>query len=243
MSKLSKWLRVSLERASRFFLPTGKIVCIEDIAPKLKKIVLRGDFTHLPFTPGLVVKCRIGKLQFRQFTLSRFDKASGSCELLIYLQNDSKAAAWVTGLKSGDQLRLFGWAARLRYQPDFTGHVAFGDETSIGLLQSIGEQALRQSQPFLCLVELDKMHHSWPELLQFGEVMIVEKSMEYPAKEAIEKIVLPGAAFRQRWAGAAFYLSGRSGSIQAVKKTLLSLGISPRNIQAQSYWKDPRVSV
>lgn len=220
----------------------GTIEQIETIAPNLKRLHIHGNFNKLRIRPGDSMRLCIAAANYRHYTIAGFNKEKETCEVLVYHHSSGKAGAWLQNSIPGDTLILKIKKARrhlnLRFNPVFKQHFLFGDESSLGILQYIKSQADLYNHACLCLVELDQQHRYWPDLLLLGETMVVEKSNEDPAKEAIEQINLPGKIFKKRWAEAAFYLSGRSGSILALQKALYALGIPKRNIQIQPYWVD-----
>lgn len=240
MPKLFRCIQSYLAKQPFKGTSTGIIHNIHSVAPQLKKITLKGSFDNFRLRSGDTLHLQVAGSGLRAYTISQIDLNKGLIEILVYLQGYGKTSKWFRKLLVGDQLSLFRRNNQFRFQPGFTRHFAFGDETSLGWLKSFKEQASQLQHPYLCLVELEKGHQSWPELLKLEDVMVVEKSNEQPARAAIEKIELPGEVFKQHWADAAFYLSGNSRSVQAFKKSLLDLGIPSKNIHAAAFWKSSR---
>lgn len=238
MPKLFKCIQEYAAKKPFFRSSTGIIHNIHSVAPQLKRITLKGSFDKFSLRTGDTLHLQIAGRGLRAYTISQMDLNKGLIEILVYLQGYGNTSQWFRKLLVGDQLHLFRRNNRLKFQPGFTQHFAFGDETSLGWLQSFKEQASRMQHDYLCLVELEKGHQSWPGLLQLEDVMVVEKTNAEPARAAIEKIQLPGEVFKQRWSNAAFYLSGNSKSVQAFKKSLIDLGIPSKNIQSAAFWKN-----
>ena len=236
MPKIFRCLQEYLAKQPFIKTSTGIIQHIHSVAPQLKRITLKGSFEHFSLRKGDTLHLQVAGKGLRAYTISQMDLNKGLIEILVYLQGQGNTSQWFRKLLVGDQLHLFRRSNRLNFQPGFAQHFAFGDETSLGWIQSFKEQATRLQHPYLCLVELEKGHQSWPELLKLEDVLVVEKSIVDPAKAAIEKIRLPGEVFKQRWSNAAFYLTGHSKSVQAFKKSLLDLGIPAKNIQSVAFW-------
>lgn len=237
MPRIPKWLGDTIETVfSRMITPVD-IIGVEYLLPALKKIVMKGDFSKMHFTPGNVIEFRVTDIEFRHYTVSAFDKERQTCEMLIYLHDRGVGSKWAQNLKAGDRIGLMGPTSRIKYKIDYEAHFIFGDETSIGLMQFIVKETERHGHSYYCLAELNELNHRWLETLGIS-AHIVEKEYAPAAKCAVEAIIEKPAGSWAQWSSAAFYLTGRAKSIQAVRKALVARGIAMKNIFTEPYWAE-----
>jgi len=237
MPHIPKWLGDTIETVFSRMITPVEVSGVEYFLPDLKKIVMKGDFSKLNFLPGNVIEFRVTATEFRHYTVSAFDKAQQTCEMLIYLHDRGVGSKWAQNLKTGDKLGLMGPTSRIKYKTDHKAHFIFGDETSVGLMQFMAKEAGRRGHSYHCLAELDESNCRWLEALDIP-ACVVSKEYEPAARPAVEAIAARPADFWQQWSNAAFYLTGRAKSIQAVRKALVAQGIAMKNIFTEPYWAE-----
>jgi len=237
MPRIPKWLGDTMEVVFNGMIHPVEGSSVEYLSLNLKKIVMAGDLSGTKFTPGNVIEFRVNDHEFRHYTASRFDRQQGVCEMLVYLHGKGEGSRWAESIKAGDRLKMMGPGGKINYRYAHSHHFVFGDETSLGLFACLKEAALENDHPLYCLAELEENYSGWPELVHVP-AEVVGKSFATPALPATEKISALGGLFWQEWRDAAFYLTGRARSIQAVRKELLSQGVSMKNIQTEPYWAE-----
>ena len=123
--------------------------------------------------------------------------------------------------------------AKLKFDINANDHFVFGDETSLGLMQSMYRAAEAQDTTCECLVELDSNHIAWTDLVDIP-IHPVAKSPKGKAVTALPEV----DCFLQRSDRhkTAFYLTGNAKSIQVIRKHLVNSGITASQIQSDPYW-------
>lgn len=237
MPRMPKWLGDTIETVFSRMITPAHVTGVEYFLPELKKIVMKGDFSKMDFIPGNVIEFRVTDTEFRHYTVSAFDKEQQTCEMLIYLHDRGVGSKWAQGLKAGDRVGLMGPTSRIKYKNDYDAHFIFGDETSVGLMQFMAQEALWRGHNYYCLAELDEPNRRWLEALGVT-AHVVEKSYEPAAEGAVRAIAAQPDGFWKTWNHAAFYLTGRAKSIQAVRKALTAQGIAMKNIFTEPYWAE-----
>ncbi|ANH80482.1 hypothetical protein A8C56_05290 [Niabella ginsenosidivorans] len=242
MPRIPKWLGDTMETVfSRMIIPV-EVTGTEYLFPDLKRVIMEGDFTKARYAPGNVIEFRVTDTDFRHYTLSAFDREKGICEMLVYLHGRGVGSNWAATLKVGSRARLMGPGGKIKYKEAATRHFVFGDETSVGLMECITREAMKRGHTCYCLAELDPPHHSWTHRLGF-QAVTVEKDYEPAARYAAESIAAMDAAFWQQWKDAAFYITGRAKSIQAVRRVLVQKGITLKNILTEPYWAEGKTGL
>lgn len=237
MTKAPKWLGDTMEVVYQRFMYETVITNVEYLDEKLKRVRFEGDFRKIKFMPGNVVKVRVNDTEYRHYTLSAFDAKTGFCEIVFYLHGLGPGSNWAEGLKMGDRAKLLGPGGKLYYSENRVNHFLFGDETSLGWMKCMEEEAERRGEFFFGFAELDESHHDWAERLG-SSVKIVGKSSEFPAQPVIDIVKEWEEDFWLTAVDTVFYLTGRTKSIQAFRKFLLSKGISSKKIKTEPYWAD-----
>lgn len=213
-------------------------------AGHLKKIRFEGDFSKIsrPFIPGNVIEFRISDTEFRHYTPSFFDPAGGECEVWFYLHGKGPGSRWVEKLREGDALKLLGPGGKLRFDDQADRHLCFGDETSLGLLKCISEEASRRNSACRCIAELDTAHREWPGLLELNCIS-VSKNPVTIAGESMNRIDEWLTGNGADPSGTAFYLTGNAKSIQTLKKHLLDKGFQNKRIHTEPYWAEGKAGL
>ncbi|SJN22610.1 Oxidoreductase FAD-binding domain protein [Sphingobacterium sp. JB170] len=209
---------------------------------ELKHVRFEGDFSasKRKFRPGNVIEFRINETEFRHYTPSLFDHGRGVCDVLFYLHGMGPGSDWAATLKKGDGLKLLGPGGKLKFDINANDHFVFGDETSLGLMQSMYRAAEAQDTTCECLVELDSNHIAWTDLVDIP-IHPVAKSPKGKAVTALPEV----DCFLQRSDRhkTAFYLTGNAKSIQVIRKHLVNSGITASQIQSDPYWVEGKTGL
>jgi len=240
MPRIPKWFGNAMETVFSGMIHPVTVTKTEFLDEKLLKVCFQGDFSKINFIPGNVIEFRVSDNEFRHYTPSVFDVEHGVCEILFYLHDGGIGSNWVTQLSANDCIKLIGPGGKINYNEKLKHHFFFGDETSLSLFYCMKNAVLKNNQTYLCVLEMDEEHEDWPG--QLGILAdIVPKSHNDPAKAAIIKIEDLQHDIRSHdpfWEDIVFYLTGRAKSIQAVRKVILSWGISTKRIQTEPYWAE-----
>ena len=138
---------------------------------------------------------------------------------------------WVRALQVGDAVQLFGPRASLDIARISGPVVVLGDETSIGLTYAIQNQYPQRA--LLSLLEVNTKANTAAVLAQLG-VGTVELFERREDGEHLRELEQHLAALSQ--SEATFVLSGQAGSIQALRRTLKSLGVPGARLPTKAYW-------
>ncbi len=239
MPKVPKWMANAMESLFSGSYHPVRVTAIEDLADGLRKVRFEGDFSKSKkeFIPGNVIEFRISDTEFRHYTPSYFDQRAGICEVWFYLHDKGPGSKWVKSLKPGHELKLLGPGGKIKYDAAALHHIAFGDETSLGLFDCLSAEAKKQGHSFLGIAELDDANRPWSKL-PGGDVVSVSKSDDAKGISAIARL--------DKWLqnqpvsreATAFYLTGNARSIVAVKKYLLDKGFKNAQVQTEPYWSE-----
>lgn len=238
MPKVPKWMANAMESLFSGSYHPVHISKTDYLTPSFKKVTFEGDFSKLsrPFIAGNVIEFRINDTEFRHYTPSYFNSEEGVCEVLFYLHGKGPGSQWVSRLEKGDRTKLLGPGGKIRFDQQAARHLCFGDETSLGLLKCLSDEAAQKNAECRCIAELDPAHQEWPALAGLA-CLTADKSPQAPAAGAIDSL----AAFDL--SDTAFYLTGNAKSIQAVKKYLAEKGVQSKRIQTEPYWAEGKTGL
>lgn len=237
MPSVPKWLADAMEKLSNGFYTPVTVSHIHYPAPALKLVRFEGNFSQLQFIAGKVVEFRVSDTDYRHYTPSFFDSDKGICEVLFYLHQQGPGSSWADSLQVGNRLKMIGPGGKMSYQPAFSRHMVFGDETSLGLMEALHQAITGGKQDCLCLAELELAHFSWAGHIQ-APLVTVEKSHDNAATHAIGWL---GQCHHTVWLNrdqTFFYLTGQARSIQQLNRFLTTSGVSSKQIKTCPYWAE-----
>ncbi|ODS86420.1 MAG: oxidoreductase [Cytophagaceae bacterium SCN 52-12] len=239
MPKVPKWMANAMESLFSGSYHPVQVTAVEDLASGLRKVCFEGDFSKSKkeFVAGNAIEFRINDTEFRHYTPSHFNQEAGVCEVWFYLHDKGPGSKWVIGLKPGQQLKLLGPGGKIKYDAKASCHVAFGDETSLGLFECLSAEARKQGHSFVGIAELDNANRPWAKVPD-GNVVSTPKNDQEKGSYAIvelNKWLQNQAPERET---IVFYLTGNAKSIVALKKSLLDQGFKSAQIQTEPYWSE-----
>ena len=236
MPKLPSWLANTVEK-----LISNKIVQVEVLEAKMlshniKSVTFKGDFYETEFIPGMEILFRVNANEYRHYTVSRFNREDQTCEVIFYLNRRGPGNAFAENIQCGDQLKLIIDKARVKYNNGSSQHFFFGDETSIGLYESLGKKAVEMDEEYFGILELDEENF---EALNCIKLLIdaVPVDKNTPAERAIQWMENMHPKCWEMWQYATFYLTGRAKSVQQFKKYLKQRGVGFNQIITMPYWE------
>jgi len=240
MPKLPSWLANTVEK-----LISNKIYQVEVLETKMlstdiKCVTFKGDLTGANPIPGNEVLFRVNANEYRHYTLSQFDDNNETCEVIFYLNKQGPGNNFAINIQKGDLLKLIVDKARVKYNNSSSQHFFFGDETSIGLYESLGKKAVEMDEEYFGILELNGENF---EALDHIKLLIdaVEANKSAPAQNAIQWMENMHPKCWEMWKYATFYLTGRAKSVQNFKKYLKQKGVGFNQIITMPYWEVGRV--
>lgn len=233
MPKVPKWMANAMESLFSGSYHPVRVTAVDYRTDDLKNVRFEGNFSKLskPFIAGNVIEFRVTDTEFRHYTPSFFDAGKGICEVLFYLHGKGPGSEWAEKIRVGDTTRLLGPGGKIKFDDQVSQHLCFGDETSLGLMKCLSDEAAKRNDLCQCIAELDSPHSGWPDLLEL-KCMTVSKDAAESAREAIGRI----EEYHNHFSETAFYLTGNAKSIQAIRKHLTGKGVSGRRIHTEPYW-------
>ncbi|MBX2922565.1 MAG: siderophore-interacting protein [Chitinophagaceae bacterium] len=238
MPSVPKWLGDTMDVVFRNMYHPVIVTNVHYLNNQLKKVRFEGDFSKTKFTPGNVVEFRVTPNDFRHYTPSYFNTTEGVCEIVFYLHAGGPGSHWAKQLQPGDTVKLLGPGGKLSYLPAFSNHFVFGDETAIGLMNCVKEEADRSGHSFFALAETQVAHRDWIHLFSLQPAVSVESSSGDPAIPAIRFLNDVAEEWEPSVKDTCFYLTGRAKSILAMRKYLLSRGVGMKQIKTEPYWAE-----
>ncbi|MFD2967280.1 siderophore-interacting protein [Sphingobacterium bambusae] len=238
MPKVPKWMADAMQSLFSGMYHPVRVTQIEDVAVGLRSVRFEGSFANMKkdFIPGNVIEFRISDTEFRHYTPSYFSREKGICEVFFYLHDKGPGSRWVEGLREGDTLDLLGPGGKIKYDLSCRTHLAFGDETSLGLLRCISSEAENRGDRFVGIAELDDGHAHWPQLLglKASSVCLSGGKAGVDAIGKLQELLEAGMDSERT----AVYLTGNARSILSLRKFLLEHGFSRRQVHTEPYWAE-----
>lgn len=241
MPKVPKWVADAME--SVFSGLNRKVIVSEIIYlnPFLKKIVFKGDLQSVKFKTGQAIVIRVDDTNFRNYTPSYWNSEEGVFEVVVHLHGNGPGSSYISGLNLNDTISISLPRGFDFYRKEHDYHFFFGDETTIGLFESLKERVEENGQNYLGILELNKdtLNYELKTKCIFDTVV----SSSDKAQNAILLLNnLPDHVWKL-WKDGAFYLIGNGRSIQNFRKALKEKGVNSKNIVTQPYWVEGKIGL
>lgn len=240
MPKLPSWLANTMEKVISNKIYQVEVVETKMLSSNLKCVTFKGDFFDAKFIPGNEVLLRVNANEYRHYTLSGFDEAHETCEVIFYLNRQGPGHHLAVNIQKGDQLKLIVDRAKVKYNQASNQHFFFGDETSLGLYESLGKKVIDEDLEYFGVLELQEENLNSVEHLKLL-IDAVPSDLNAPAKNAITWMDNMHPLCWEMWQNATFYLTGRAKSVQQFKRYLKQRGVSFRQIITMPYWEMGKV--
>lgn len=217
----------------RVFMRRATVTTCEQAADRFHLITLESpDFRDVEWTPGDKLQIALGSaFVARTYTPIEWDSEAGRTRILAYDHGSGPGSDWARALRPGDVCDVFGPRASLdvSWVPDPV--FMLGDETSFGLALAMGRQTWAATVEFV--FEIEPLVDSRRVLgaLDFGNWRALEKRPDDTHLAEIETR-LPALA----QSGATFVLTGKSTTIQRVRKALKGLDVPSTRLMTKAYW-------
>lgn len=240
MPKLPSWLANTMEKVISNKIYQVEVVETKMLSSNLKCVTFKGDFFDAKFIPGMEVLFRVNANEYRHYTLSSFDEAHETCEVIFYLNRQGPGYSLAVNIQKGDHLKLIVDRAKVKYNEASNQHFFFGDETSLGLYESLGKKVMDEDVEYFGVLELQEEN-----LNSVGHLKLlidtVPSDVNAPAKNAINWMENMHPMCWEMWQNATFYLTGRAKSVQLFKRYLKQRGVSFKQIVTMPYWEIGKV--
>ena len=237
MPRIAKWIGDAMEDLLASKIPVMKVLEIQRLSPKVKRIRFKGNLSGMNFYLGYAVAVRVSDTEYRNYTPSYSDASAGILEIVVHLHGSAPGSNLMDALKPGDELRISMPRGRKMYDSSFDKHVFFGDETSLGLALAFYTTLKNTQHHYHFYFELDECNTAIPKLLGFDNYTILPKSLFL--SEAFEEIDVLQSG---NWLTASFILTGNAQSVQKIRQVLKR---QPRlgKIHLQAYWAEGRTGL
>jgi NADPH-dependent ferric siderophore reductase len=241
MPRVPKWVADAME--SVLSSQIRKVVVSEIISlnPYLRKVTFKGNFTNVKFKTGQAIAMRVDETNYRNYTPSLWNSENGTFQVIFHLHGNGPGSKYISSLHLDEVVTIVLPRGFDLYKAEQKYHFFFGDETSIGLFESLQHLIEKNGQEYIGILELneDTLNSS---IHTNSGLELVPSSIE-KAQNAISILEkLPGRIW-ELWKDGAFYLMGNGRSIQRFRNALKDKGVNSRNIKTQPYWVEGKIGL
>ncbi|MFM9926629.1 siderophore-interacting protein [Variovorax sp. H27-G14] len=215
---------------TRLFLRPARVISATTLSARFRLIDLEGvTFEGNQWSPGQKVQIKLdGGFMTRTYTPMRWDAARGVTRIVAFAHGEGPGSNWVCRTGRGDALQVFGPRRSLDLAPPPVTSVVFGDETSFGLVASLGLQGSARA-----VFEVGAIAESLQVLQALGiqPLALMERRTDDSHLAELQSAMLtPSDASTQ------YVLTGKASSIRQMGRALKAQGIEARRIKAKAYW-------
>jgi NADPH-dependent ferric siderophore reductase len=234
MPRVPKWVADAMESVFSGQVRKVTVSEITYLNPYLTKVTFKGSFTSVKFMLGQAIAIRVNETNFRNYTPSYWNSEEGIFQVIFHLHGKGPGSNYISNLQLDDILTIALPRGFDVYREEHKYHFFFGDETTIGLFESLQYSIEENGQEYIGILELNKDTLSAKIHTNSG-LELVTTSIE-KAQNAISFLEkLPDRVW-ELWKDGAFYLMGNGHSIQRFRNALKIKGVRSRNIKTQPYW-------
>lgn len=193
---------------------------------------------HLPdcdmreWTSAQHIKCKVGRLAYRDYTPLGWDAETSTCTLLIYSGHKGTGSQWARQLQTGDRVVYRGIGSSHHKPAEGRELIFLGDESAIGHFLAL-RQLARPGSMIAGAVALAEAHHRQEFNDYFPGWQLEPLSKRADCRE-LDRWV-------EEWEprdhpDAVFYLAGHIPSVLRLRKLLRRKGVARSQVQAQGFW-------
>jgi ferric-chelate reductase (NADPH) len=219
----------------RLFSRNARVVAIEDLNAMFRILTLGGDaLREVQWTPGDKIQIQLGGWVQRTYTPLDWDPTQGLTRILAYLHGDGPGTHWAREARVGDDCTFFGPRRSIDLTQLQPPAILFGDETSFGLAAALNN-TLTANHRVGMLFEISAPVESRPaiERLRLGEAHTITRAENDAHLAGIEDRLRALLDARQPMQ---FVLTGKSTSIQRIRRWLRQHGGASPRFQNKAYW-------
>lgn len=218
---------------TRLFLRPARVIAATTLSPRFRLIDLEGvTFEGDRWSPGQKVQIKLdGGFMTRTYTPMRWDAARGVTRIVAFAHGEGPGSDWVRHASPGDERQVFGPRRSLDLAPlvQQAGPVVFfGDETSFGLVASLGSR-----DDVRAVFEVGAIAESRNVLDALGVRPLALMERRTDDSHLAE---LQAAMSSPLSSGMRYVLTGKASSIRQVSRALKAQGVEARRIMAKAYW-------
>lgn len=219
----------------RLFSRSASVVAIEDLNAMFRIVTLGGDaLKGVQWTPGDKIQIHLGGWAQRTYTPLDWDAAKGRTRILAYLHGDGPGTRWLRDARVGDDCMFFGPRRSIDLTQLQPPAALFGDETSFGLAAALKNTRMGNHRvDMLFETSTPTESRSVIERLGLGDVhtsACVENDTHLAAIEEQIRALLDARQSIQ------FVLTGKSTSIQRIRRWLRQHADPSPRFQNKAYW-------
>lgn len=216
------------------------IVAIDSIGDRFRLVTLQGPALRgVAWTPGQKLQIAMSSsFAARTYTPIEWDAAAGCTRILGYAHGEGPGSNWLLDAAIGDECDFFGPGASLDVRRASGRFVTCGDETSIGLAYAFNCHVPANAQR--CLFEVNDLALARDVLTRMSlhDAELFERVERDAHLDEVERRVSALAAD-----GSTFILTGRSFTIQRLRRKLRSLGVASSRLMTKPYWAPGRTGL
>ncbi len=234
MPRVPKWVADAME--SVFSAQVRKVVVSEItcLNPHLRKVTFKGSFPNIQFKLGQAIAVRVNETNFRNYTPSYWNSEKGVFEVIFHLHGNGPGSNYISDLRINDLVTIALPRGFDIYREEHKYHFFFGDETTIGLFESLQQLVEENGQEYIGILELNK--DTLDFMIKTNSGLEVVPSSIDKAQNAISLLEKLPERVWELWKSGAFYLMGNGRSVQRFRNALKEKGVNIRNIKTQPYW-------
>lgn len=241
MPNVPKWMADLMEKALSSKMPVFEVVATDWVSPEIRSIIFKGNLSGLNLKPGYAVAIRVSPNAFRNYTPSFIDEQENIFQILAHIHGNGPGARFFENLAPGQQIPV-SMARGRQVAESAANYYMFGDESTLGLACVLQSHFQSLGKRFYSLLHLSKDQDGLPEALGLSSYELVQRA------ETDNSLHVPGftifdTSAIKNWAQAQFILAGNGLHIQRIKKELIALGITRRQIHAEPYWVPGKIGL
>lgn len=241
MPKVPKWAADAVET---LFSGMFRKVIVSDVSylnSCIKKIRFRADLEDVKFKTGQAIIIRVNDTNSRNYTPSSWNSNEGTFEVIFHIHGNGPGSSYIENLKLNDTLNIGLPRGFDCYKKEYSHHFFFGDETTLGIFESLKHRIEENGQQYAGVLEMNNSTLASETITELSlPVVPISDPKAGPAVAFLESM---SETEWQVWKTAMFYLLGNGRSIQNFRKALKSKGISSRNILTQPYWVEGKIGL
>lgn len=217
----------------RIFMRRATVTACEQVAERFHLITLSSpDFRSLEWTPGDKLQIALGSaFVARTYTPIEWNCETGRTRILAYAHGSGPGSDWARALRPSDVCDVFGPRASLDVSWVPGPVFVLGDETSFGLALAMRRQTYAAAVEFVFEMDSVASNRRVLDDMDLGAWQLIERQPSDAHLSGIEAR-LPGLAK----SGATFILTGKSTTIQRVRKVLKGLDVPATRLMTKAYW-------
>jgi NADPH-dependent ferric siderophore reductase len=234
MARVPEWVANTMERVFNGLIRKVQVSKIAYESPYIVKMTFKGSFSNVNFKVGQAISIRVNKTSYRNYTPSYWDSENGVFQVVFHLHGGGPGSSYVSQLQLNDIVTIVLPRGFDVYRAEHKYHFLYGDETSIGLFESMQRVIEENGQEYIGILELNKESTDLKATGTLG-LEIVDSSVEKAQKAIVFLDKIPERVW-ELWKDGAFYLIGNGRAIQKFRTALKDKGVKHKNIKTQPYW-------